>query len=155
MHDAFSVRWRIQRHLTSRPQDGAGNSGPNCNTLCNTQPVQGNGEICGWAHSFWFGTLYHPLSFKKNLKCRFIFSQILPQVPLRKHRSRWTNHPNWTIVSTSISPDLCYFVRITPDLSWGKPSVINPTTIGLYPKSRIVESLFAGFCFFMLIIITE
>ena len=56
---------RIQRHLTSRPQDCAGNSGPNCNTLCSTQPVQGNEEICGWAHSFWFGTLHHPLSLKK------------------------------------------------------------------------------------------
>ena len=52
---AFSVRWRIQCHLTSRPQD----------TLCSTQPVQGNGEICGWAHSFWFGTLHHPSSLKK------------------------------------------------------------------------------------------
>ena len=61
----FSVRWRIQRHLTSRPQDCAGHSGPNCNTLCSTQPVQGNREICGWAHSFWFGTLHHPLSLKK------------------------------------------------------------------------------------------
>ena len=51
--------------VTSRPQDCAGNSGPNCNTLCGTQPVQGNGEICGWTHPFWFGTLHHLLSLKQ------------------------------------------------------------------------------------------
>ena len=34
------------------------------------------------AHSFWFGTLHHPLSLK-NLKCMFIFSQIPPQLPLK------------------------------------------------------------------------
>lgn len=51
-------------------------------TLCSTQPVQGSGEIDGWAHSFWFLNTSSPISIKKNLRCIFILSQILSHVPL-------------------------------------------------------------------------
>lgn len=37
-------------------------------TLCSTQPVQGSGEIDGWAHSFWFLNTSSPISIKKKLK---------------------------------------------------------------------------------------
>ena len=123
---AFSTRWRIQRQLTSRPQDCVGNSGPNCNTLCSTQPVQGNGEICGWAHSFWFGTLHHPLSHT-----------IIPY-PLKQLKMYVYFFTN------SASSPFNVFCRKIYEKRIGKLN-INSLCVCLVPLFIILQRLFSGY----------